>query len=82
MRRKTRKKLSLNRETLKNLDADSMSRVVGGWGAQSATSGGVCCSFPTDATCLTNSCPAPQTCGVWGSGPCWCPPGGGGMYGG
>jgi hypothetical protein len=70
MRREHRKKLSLNRETLKNLDADSMSRVVGGLLAQSATSGEVCCSFPSDATC--DPLPPLRTCNS--QGPCWCPP--------
>ena len=67
MRRKRRNKLALNKETLKNLDAENLRGVAGGAAPQSATDGqNVCCSLLTDAC-------NPVTC-FPGGGPCWCPP--------
>lgn len=75
MKKEQRRKLSLNKETLRNLDAQSMSRVAGGGAAQSATAGVACCSFPSDSTCTTSGCPVLRTCRPPAVGPCWCPPG-------
>lgn len=57
MQQRNKRKLALHKETLRKLDGTAMSRVVGGVrgaGEQSATSGQVCCSVPTD-DCPTRS---------------------------